>query len=589
MNTAEKIAILSPQMLGIKQDYPSILLKEAWIPDCKDVFFHNGEIWKYKKRVPEFDYKFPDRVLAIEYYFKDSESQWWSLYFTKRDIAYRDIVGDKFIFINKKYDAGTITVTKDSDAVVGSGTAWEENVKAGDFIALKDEDNEMHSSLRWYEVKSVNSDTSITLTEDYQGDTESGASYFIRNTFTGTEFDSWSVITFHEKLIATNNGIDPIIIWEGLNRVDDLDCPYKCRQLFVYGNRVILGYIIDGGDVYPNGWRWSGIGNEEDWGGEGSDSGMDLAIEGEGELIAFAELRGSLYLFKERGIIQAWNVESDEVFNKKLIEGDVGTQAPDSIMVIDPYIYYYCPDNTFRQFNGIKSITISDEITNIVKNLNPNFEQYIQCSESEYYGHLIWSVPYGESEINNYLLIYDLNRSHNCWGVAEMDVSCFGYYTTEAAYDWASLPYTHWVDWDWPQWDYIVGLEAFPVDLVADYEGNIHRLNADVRDLGEDYESRFQLTTDLKQLKLLPFYKRLLNIRVLTRKENSTQLNIRLKRDTEPSWQEVGSVTLESDNDIQVIDLPVDYSARNFLIEFYSNDNFQFLGVILEYVIVGDR
>ncbi|HDP36656.1 MAG TPA: hypothetical protein ENN27_02115 [Candidatus Atribacteria bacterium] len=587
----DKIAILSPNLMGLKQDYPAVLLRDAWLPDCKDIFFQNGTIQKYKKRLLEFDYQFPDKILNIEYYFKESANQWWSVYFTRRDIAYRDIPNKRFVFINKKYDTGTITVTNNSKIVTGSGTSWNTNAKAGDFIALKDADNTMHSNLVWYEIDTVDSDTQITLKVAYEGATETGKTYFIRKTFTGTDFDYWSITTFYEKLLATNNGIDKIIVWTGTGEVADLTCPYKARSIFTYGNRVILGFLtdIETGDVYPMGWAWSKLGDETVWGGTGEDAGMDIAIEGTGVITTFTELRGSLYIFKERSIIQAWNVETKAVFNKKLIEDGVGTMAPNSVVVEDPYIYYYCPDNTFRQFNGIKSITISDEISEIIKNLHPDYEKYIQVLEIEIYNQILWAVPYGDSERNNKLLIYDLDFAHNNWGVADMEVSCIGYYTIEEILDWNSLPFNNWIDWDWPCWNYIMGLEAFPIDLAGGYDGKIYRLNADVRDVGEDYESYFTLTTDLKNLKLLPFFKRLLNIRVFAEKEATGTLKFRIKRDTEATWQEAGEVDLSGDSDIVIRDLPVDFLARNFLIEPYSINNFNFLGCVLDYSVIGDR
>ena len=101
--------IFSP-ILGLRKDIPSILLKEAYTPDCQDVIWQNGEVHRIKKRLLEFSYQFPDKILNVEYYFKDTINEWWFLAFTKRDIAYRDIQNNRFVFINKVYTAGTITM-----------------------------------------------------------------------------------------------------------------------------------------------------------------------------------------------------------------------------------------------------------------------------------------------------------------------------------------------------------------------------------------------------------------------------------------------------------------------------------------------
>lgn len=72
------------------------------------------------------------------------------------------------------YKQGTVAVTNASAAVVGTGTAWVANAKAGDIFVAPDG--------KPYEVQSVNSDTSITLASNYPGSTASGQAYSIAPT-----------------------------------------------------------------------------------------------------------------------------------------------------------------------------------------------------------------------------------------------------------------------------------------------------------------------------------------------------------------------------------------------------------------------
>ena len=66
---------------------------------------------------------------------------------------------------------GTITVTNGSASVTGSGTLFATNfVSANDILVV---DGAM------YVVKSVTSDTALTLTQSYAGETASGKSYDI--------------------------------------------------------------------------------------------------------------------------------------------------------------------------------------------------------------------------------------------------------------------------------------------------------------------------------------------------------------------------------------------------------------------------
>src|SRR3990167_79080 len=73
------------------------------------------------------------------------------------------------------YTTGSVSVTKDSRTVTGSGTVWT-SAMAGRFLKLN-RDNET------YEILAVASGTSMTVKTPYIGDTVSGQSYLIWNKF----------------------------------------------------------------------------------------------------------------------------------------------------------------------------------------------------------------------------------------------------------------------------------------------------------------------------------------------------------------------------------------------------------------------
>lgn len=69
--------------------------------------------------------------------------------------------------------AGTITLTNNSAAVTGSGTAFTTELAAGDFIVVT-----VGGVPYTLPVKTVNSNTSLTLVSNYTGPTQSGAAWF---------------------------------------------------------------------------------------------------------------------------------------------------------------------------------------------------------------------------------------------------------------------------------------------------------------------------------------------------------------------------------------------------------------------------
>lgn len=71
------------------------------------------------------------------------------------------------------YRTGTAAVTNGSAAVVGTGTAWAAQVKAGDAISFD-------AGASWQEVGSVTDNTHLTLAANYGGSTASGLSYAVQ-------------------------------------------------------------------------------------------------------------------------------------------------------------------------------------------------------------------------------------------------------------------------------------------------------------------------------------------------------------------------------------------------------------------------
>lgn len=68
--------------------------------------------------------------------------------------------------------AGTLTLTNNNDAVTGSGTAFTTELAAGDFIVVT-----VGGIPYTLPVKSVESDTALTLVSNYPGPTQSGAAW----------------------------------------------------------------------------------------------------------------------------------------------------------------------------------------------------------------------------------------------------------------------------------------------------------------------------------------------------------------------------------------------------------------------------
>lgn len=135
--------------------------------------------------------------------------------------------------------------------------------------------------------------------------------------------------------------------------------------------------------------------------------------------------------------------------------------------------------------------------------------------------------------------------------------------------------------------DYIKESDAlFLADLGADTLGYTKKLHDSEEGSNASY---FVLSTDLTDKKGLSFYKRLLDMNLYVRKESSGTLTIEVKRDNETTWQTVGTIDLTGDEDILIQHLAPDLRGKTFLIKISSTDHYRFLGMLFKFLLVGER
>lgn len=82
---------------------------------------------------------------------------------------------------SEDYITGDVTVTNNSQAVVGNGTTWSgTNAKVGYWFSLADSNGEPRGN--WYRISAITDTTNITLETFFEEVGESGASYIIGET-----------------------------------------------------------------------------------------------------------------------------------------------------------------------------------------------------------------------------------------------------------------------------------------------------------------------------------------------------------------------------------------------------------------------
>ena len=136
------------------------------------------------------------------------------------------------------------------------------------------------------------------------------------------------------------------------------------------------------------------------------------------------------------------------------------------------------------------------------------------------------------------------------------------------------------------------------ISICSDYSGYTYILNKSLTDDGNAYESYFVISTDLADKQGLHFKKRLEDLYSYFEKKDSGTCKIYVKRDNETTWQYAGEISMTGDDDIIVPHLPsenqdtsgdVDWLAKHFLIKFVFQNDFEFIGLVAEFVPIGVR
>jgi hypothetical protein len=612
--------IYSP-VLGLRKDFPSVLLDKAFTPDAENIRYWHGEIQTAKLR----------RKMFMRQSFACSPSL--DIIYVSGDITPSipdgsDIVlfdvgngyHDTYTAIDVAYDSNTdrTVLTATGGQIFcypqpASGGGFEPGPRVALYTdGLETDPNEaafMHVPvpdagpvLRFFDLLDDESTLylfAFTPTSIYLWNTVTTAWI---TAFTGKETDHWSATSFNGRLIATNNQDAPVV-WDGTvaessfstlsTAIDNESTPTtvsRAKFVTTFESHVVFGnYSLSSGENFYNGLIWSNLDDHEDWRQdvEGTDAGAAY-VDGNGVIDGgFGQKGDILYVFKDKSIRLFWYTGTELIFNSRGYNVGIGSVSPDSIINdADGNLYFYASDMTFREVDsGIISRPLGDDLRNLVQ--DKTLQKGIRSVFIAEYGEIWWAVPYGaDADSNNVVFCY----KQGIWSRLDLAVSAFGHYRESETVTWDALPFSQWDEWSWPSWDSPEGVQGWPLDICAGYDNRCYLSHAAYHDNNEPYTSYFVLTTDLGDLQLLRWYKRLLAIQVWLQKEGDEALTLSIKRDDEVDWQPAGTITVsEQTHDVLIKRFAVDFRAKRFLIKIESTRPFRFLGIEFDYLLAGER
>ncbi len=497
-------AVVNPN-LGIYLNRPDISIPPRGLKDCLNVRIRNGKIVRDNMGWSRFhDINLDNQPVTLidNFFFSDGDQK--LVFGTIRDL-YEFVESTETVrYINPRYETGTVDVTNGSAVVTGTGTSWSSNLKAGDFIHVG-ATAQRDPAAAWFEIESVDSDTQITLTADYDDATAAAQAYTARKTFTGDMRDWWDTETFlragpspfKDKWFATN-GIDDMVEWDGTSdQVTLLDSSgFKCRNLALYKNMMIYGRVIVSGEERPTSIKNSAIGEPTNV--SGAEAGENAVHDGVDQIVALLPIGDNLVIYSERTIVLAQFVGPPLNFVFRIAVSGIGSIAGRAIADFGDFHKFIGPDSQYR-FDGISIDEIGRHVwREVIRQQRPQARDLFQAHFDEESGEVVWIAPLttdpGDPEtapptkaFTEHYLEEVRERDPTPYAIREIAATATGFFERLATLTWEDLT-DAWQQQNF-KWNDRFFHAAFPLNLFGDANGDIFVLNTQDSHDGADITS----------------------------------------------------------------------------------------------------
>lgn len=243
----------------------------------------------------------------------------------------------------------------------------------------------------------------------------------------------WDTVSYNDRVIATNF-VDKVLVWDTIgnfvalddttNGVEYADGKYltKAKYVDAFENFLILGYIYEDPDLYPQRIRWSAIGEGEVAGGWKKGDAGAKETYGSDVIKGFRIYAGQFVIFKAKSRIIQKLIPTAEVWNWVILPGNIGCLSNHSI-IEDPdgRVYWLADDFTIRE---MEEGEISQLIDPIVKKIEPSSAHLVYGAYIDKPGEKWWSIPHDNALNNKVITLKGLSE----WGELDLAISAFGSY-----------------------------------------------------------------------------------------------------------------------------------------------------------------
>lgn len=419
----------------------------------------------------------------------------------------------------------------------------------------------------------------------------------------------WDSVSLTGKIISTN-GVDFVQTWDETtpatvfaahDTVTGIDIDgagsrlTRAKYAGSYEGILVLGGLTEDGTFIPRRVRLSTGNDITDFDVNGSGDTKRLDFEEGSDVIkgfgnyTFARAR-IFVIFKEESVYMLWLTEGLSRYGTKRTEGKVGLLATHSVINDqDGNLYYMADDFTVRKF-GFGVVSQAKAVT--LRGMNVSLVDDIEAVFMRPYNHIWWSIPStaGSTTLD---AVVALNLDYNVWHQFPWAIRSFGRWsqqetTTIDGLDTLSTTIDG-LDAQLPSIDFIEGTVGFKLDLASDYSGYTYIAHSSETDKGSAINRSFVISVDLTEKRTLNIFKRSSRAKAyLAGRSTTGTLTLSVKRDNEPNFTTLGTLSLQSNNAFTDVDLPFDIRAKHFLFKVDGTILFDFLGMFWDFEFDGE-
>lgn len=401
-SAAKTASVVQPDQ-GVFLGQPSWTIPMRGLEDCLNIRIKQGIINSNNMGWTKFSAIQLDSPVCFVDQFRQSDHSRILVVGTLTDLYEYDTGSAKFLLLTPRYSTGTVT-TDGTTTVVGAGTAWVANVKAGDKLYVGAADRRDPAGT-WYTVDHVVDNTHLVTTVGVTA-AGPGAAYTIRKTFQCARLqNSWHSAIFpradvvgdgsvYADLMYFTNGVDYPMYWNPANTSVTVrsDFAFRCENIVLFKNMMIYMHIEeDTGAQKHMSIKNSDVGRPNTFvGGLANEFIVGPSMS---HLHTGIPLGDDLIFYTEDEVIDCAFIGAPDVFAFRVavpFKGVVG----DRLVAAFPDFHQFLARDGLYWFNGTQSTPVDAHVWRYLSTqFDPNRADCGFVTFDYQFGDLIWAVP----------------------------------------------------------------------------------------------------------------------------------------------------------------------------------------------------